>query len=149
MLVSVDSGPALVVCNTCRLSSSQREDSAGRRGGSLLAELLRSLLSSHRCAGQLSIQEMPCLFACSDYCTVQLRCHGKIGYVLGRFSPCPEDALALLDYVAHYLHSSEGIVPYERWPERIKSHFIVRTPPEGFTYEREGVTAPSGCGLTT
>ncbi len=137
MLTRVASGPSLIVCNTCRLSSTQREDAAGRRGGKLLAELLRALLSTHRCNGRVAIHEIPCLFACSAYCTVQLRCESKLGYVLGRFTPCPEDALALLDYAEHYVHSAEGIVPYDHWPERIKNHFIVRTAPEGFTFERQ------------
>jgi predicted metal-binding protein len=135
MLQRVDSGPALVVCTTCRLSSTGREDRTGRRGGALFADQLRTQLAAHPCNGRLDLQEMRCLFACSTFCTVQLRCAGKIGYVLGRFSPTPQDARALLDYAARYIESAEGIVPYEHWPEGVKNHFIVRTPPEGFTWQ--------------
>jgi len=139
MLVQTDPGPAIVVCNTCRLSHERREDEHGRRGCVLFAEKLRAVVASHPCAGRISIEEMPCLFACNTYCTVHIRCAGKIGYVLGRFTPSYEDARALLDYVALYAESPEGIVPYEKWPERVKNHFIVRTPPEGLVWHKDPI----------
>jgi predicted metal-binding protein len=138
MLKKIDNGPALVVCTTCRFSRTQRDDSSGRRGGALFVESLRAALRQHNCNGRLKIEEMACLFACSDHCVVQIRDDGKVGYVVGRFSPSTQDAQALLDYVAHYIDSSEGVVPYEKWPVGVKGHFIVRTPPIGFVYEWEG-----------
>ena len=132
MLEKSQTGPAIVVRTTCRFSHAQREDWQGRRGGALFAANLRAALSGHACKDRLAIQEMPCLFACSTPCAVYLRCEGKIGYVLGRFSPTHADATALLDYAAHYIASPEGVVPFAYWPEGVKGHFIVRTPPEGF-----------------
>jgi predicted metal-binding protein len=139
MLAQVEPGPSIVVCNTCRLSHDRRDDRFGRRGGSLFAEKLRSVLANHACTGYVTIEEMPCLFSCSSYCSVHIRCQGKIGYVLGRFAPTEENARALLDYVEHYRKSPEGIVPYENWPEGVKNHFIVRTPPENMVWRRDPI----------
>ena len=33
MLIPVEDGPAVVACNTCRLSKDAREDETGQRGG--------------------------------------------------------------------------------------------------------------------
>ncbi|MGV3769946.1 MAG: DUF1636 domain-containing protein [Sphingobium phenoxybenzoativorans] len=132
MLTQVDNVPAVVVCNTCRHSREAREDSEGVRGGARLAEALRSAQASDPAYATVAVQEMPCLFACSEFCTVHLRAPGKLGYVLGRFTPDADSARAILDYAAHYAESPHGRVPFAKWPEGVKGHFIVRTPPEAF-----------------
>lgn len=78
---------------------------------------------------------MPCLFACGAHCTVYIRSSRRLGYILGRFSPVHSDALALLDYLAEYLDTADGVVPYARWPEGVKGHFLVRVPPDGFVWD--------------
>ena len=80
----------------------------------------------------IAVQEMACLFACQDHCTVHLRAPGKVSYVLGRFNPDEDAARAILDYAVHHAASEEGQVRYADWPEGVKGHFITRTPPEGF-----------------
>ncbi|OCC24188.1 metal-binding protein [Croceicoccus estronivorus] len=132
MLMPVSTGPAVVVCNTCRNSANAREDEHGVRGGARLADALRAVQGSDSRYTAIAIQEMPCLFACSDYCTVHLRAPGKINYVMGRFVPGEDAARAILDYAAHYALSEFGQVPYADWPEGVKGHFITRSPPEGF-----------------
>jgi predicted metal-binding protein len=124
-------GPSLVVCNTCRVSEADREDADGRRGGAILADALRAEAEGDARLAALAIEEMPCLFNCTQHCSVHLRAPGKIGYVLGRFEPTHAAAQAILDYAAAYLESEEGVVPYRRWPEGVKGHFIVRIPPPG------------------
>ena len=123
---------ALVVCSTCRFSAEAREDGEGRRGGALLAEALHLARANDERFAEVAVHEMPCLFACSRHCTVQLRAPGKVGYVLGDFVPGAEAAQALLEYAAHHAASEEGRVPYRDWPAGVKGHFIVRTPPEGY-----------------
>jgi predicted metal-binding protein len=135
MLRSVDDGPAVVVCSTCRHSSDAREDGEGLRGGQQLAHALHALREAEPRYGHIAVQPMPCLFACSDYCTVHLRAPGKVGYVLGRFSPDEASARAILDYAVAYAESDHGRVPYGAWPEGVKGHFIVRVPPAGFIAE--------------
>jgi predicted metal-binding protein len=127
LLREADDGPAVVVCNTCRVSADEREDADGVRGGALLAAALREIAEGTGVA----IQEMPCLFNCAQHCSIHLRAPGKIGYVLGRFEPTAEAARAILDYAVAYAASDEGVVPYRQWPEGVKGHFIVRVPPAG------------------
>lgn len=127
LLREADNGPAVVVCNTCRLSAEDRETPDGVSGGALLASALREIADGTGVA----IQEMPCLFNCDQHCSIHLRAAGKIGYVLGRFEPTAEAARAILDYAMAYATSEEGVVPYRQWPEGVKGHFIVRVPPAG------------------
>ncbi len=128
MLKPVDGRPAIVVCSTCRFTADERDGPDGRRGGAVFAEAVRRAAAEDG----FEVQEMACLFACSQRCVVHLRAEGKIGYVLGRFEPTGEAARAVVDYFRFYLESAEGIVPYKDWPEGVKGHFLVRVPPGGF-----------------
>jgi len=132
MLQPVEPGPAVVVCSTCRLSDEAREDDGGRRGGALLAEALRAVQRDAPEFAGVAIQDMPCLFACKRHCAIHVRAPGKVGYVLGDFTPDREAAAAILAYAARHASSEQGVVRYADWPEGVKGHFIVRTPPEGY-----------------
>jgi predicted metal-binding protein len=135
MLVPVDDGPAIVACNTCRHSTDAREDAAGKRGGAQMVAALRSVQESDARYAGVAVQEMPCLFACTDFCTIHLRAPGKVSYVLGRFTPDEDAATAILDYAVHYAASEHGRVPFKQWPQGVKGHFITRTPPPGYVAE--------------
>lgn len=132
MLRAVETGPAVVACSTCRLSADARENAGGQRGGALLAAALRDVQAAEPALAGVAIHEMPCLFACQRHCVVQIRAPGKVGYVLGGFAPDRDAARAILEYAARHGESAEGVVPYGDWPDGVKGHFIVRTPPEGF-----------------
>src|ERR1700683_1326015 len=103
MFRSTASKTSLVVCSTCRFSESAREDGEGQRGGTLFTQTLTGALAHHSCRGLLAIEPMQCLFACGSHCTAYVRSDGRFGYILGRFHPTPEHAIALLDYIAQYL----------------------------------------------
>ncbi|WP_165187074.1 DUF1636 domain-containing protein [Caulobacter soli] len=124
-------GASLVVCNTCRFSAEDREDANGVRGGAHLVAALRAQKDGDARLDDLAVEEMPCLFNCTQHCSIHVRSPGKIGYVLGRFEPTAEAARAILDYAIAYMASEEGVVPYRQWPEGVKGHFIVRVPPVG------------------
>ena len=134
MLRSLPAAASLVVCSTCRLSKEARGDAQGRSGGELFLLALSEALADHPCRERIDIQAMPCLFACSSHCTLYIRGGARLGYILGRFMPSRSDAEALLDYVAQYLDSDDGVVPYGSWPAAIKGHFLVRVPPDGFIW---------------
>lgn len=134
-LKPVAPGPAVVACNTCRRAADFRTDADGVTGGAALVAALRHVQAEDPGYGVVDVQEMPCLFACQDFCTVHLRAPGKIGYVLGRFEPDEASARAILDYAVRYAVSEIGQVPYRDWPEGVKGHFITRTPPEGYVAE--------------
>ena len=131
LLRPVGDGPGLVVCNTCRVSAEAPRDARGATGGALLFAHLQIEARGDPRLAALSIEDMPCLFNCTQHCSIHLRAPGKIGYVLGRFEPTREAARAILDYALAYMDSPEGSVPYRQWPEGVKGHFIVRTPPVG------------------
>lgn len=135
MLKPVEDGPAVVACNTCRFSREARDDGEGVRGGARLVEALHAVRASDSRYDGVAVQEMPCLFACSEFCTVHLRAPGKVGYVLGRFTPDEDAARAILDYAVHYAASDHGRVPFADWPQGVRGHFITRTPPPGFVAE--------------
>jgi predicted metal-binding protein len=125
----------VVACNTCRHSAEDRDGPDGRRGGAKLAEALRRVQASDPAYAEVAVADMPCLFACGDFCTVHLRGPGKVGYVLGRFAPDEEAARAILDYARAYADSEWGQVQFRDWPQGVKGHFLTRTPPEGFVVE--------------
>lgn len=135
MLKQAEAGPAVVVCNTCRHGPDAREDGEGVRGGARLAQALQAVKQGDPRYDAVAVQEMACLFACKDFCTVHLRAPDKVGYVLGRFTPDEDAARAILDYAVHYAQSQHGQVPFKQWPEGVKGHFITRTPPPGYLVE--------------
>lgn len=135
MLTRVDPGPAVVVCNTCRHSREAQVDAEGVRGGARLVEALKQIQAKNPRYAGIAVQEMPCLFACQDFCTIHLRAPDKVGYVLGRFGGDAESARAILDYAVLHAASEHGRVPFSLWPEGVKGHFITRTPPPGFVAE--------------
>jgi len=135
ILTAVEDGPAVVACNTCRFSAAAREDDEGVRGGARLVTALRDVQRSDPGYAGIAVQEMPCLFACTDHCTVHIRAPGKVGYVLGRFTADEASARAILDYAARHAASEEGRVPFREWPQGVKGHFIVRMPPSGYVAE--------------
>jgi predicted metal-binding protein len=135
ILTPVDDRPAIVACNTCRFSADAREDAAGVRGGARLVAALRAVQASDPRYEAIAVQEMPCLFSCTEHCTVHIRAPGKVGYVLGRFAPDEHSARAILDYAVHHAASEEGRVAFRDWPQGVKGHFIVRVPPPGFVAE--------------
>ena len=135
MLKPVADGPAIVVCNTCRHSADSREDDEGLRGGAALARTLRTAKDADPRYAGIALQEMPCLFACQQFCTIHLRAPDKVGYVLGRFVADADAARAILDYAVAYAASEMGQVPFREWPAGVKGHFITRTPPPGFVVE--------------
>ncbi|MGA1799120.1 DUF1636 domain-containing protein [Sphingomonas sp. 4RDLI-65] len=135
MLKPVENRVAVVACNTCRHSAEVRNDADGKRGGARLVEALRTVQAGDPAYAEVAVQEMPCLFACQDFCTIHLRAPAKVGYVLGRFEPTEDSARAILDYARLYGESAFGQVPFKQWPQGVKGHFITRTPPEGFVVE--------------
>ena len=132
MLQPVEPGAAVVVCSTCRISAELREDEGGQRGGVLLAQAMREVQAQEPALSGVVVQEMPCLFACKRHCVIHVRAPGKVGYVLGDFTPDRNAAHAILAYAVRHAASEEGVVRYADWPDGVKGHFIVRTPPEGY-----------------
>ena len=115
----------IIVCTTCR--GPGRVDGVG---AAFAGELAR-LAAGPAYAG-VTVTPAVCLWSCGQGASAQLRSAERTGYVMGGFVAA--DAAALLDFAAVYAGTSDGEVPYDRWPPGVLGHFIARTPPPGATF---------------
>ncbi|WP_337189149.1 DUF1636 domain-containing protein [Phenylobacterium sp.] len=120
----------IVVCSTCRFAEDQRDDPAGVSGGQRLFEALEAAARDSRFA-ELRVSQVECLWSCAQHCNIHLRAPGKCSYVAGRFSPDGREAADILEFALAYAESADGAVPYRRWPQGVRGHFITRSPPGG------------------
>ena len=118
----------IFVCDTCRFSKADRVGPGGRTGGELLAAKIESIAAEDE---EFEIRRHSCLMGCDRHCNVAVTSAGKLTYVLGMFTPTDASAEAIIDYARHYSDSPNGVVPYKRWPQGVKGHFVARIPPLG------------------
>ena len=116
----------LTVCTTCNSAASNPAANEGRSGGSRLAEALEQQAAGRPGAPRIVRHE--CLWACAHSCAILIRSKGRTGYLAGRFEPSGTAAAAILDWTTAYGESPDGQVPYAKWPEGMKGHFIARIP---------------------
>jgi predicted metal-binding protein len=116
----------LTVCVTCKFAEGQAFDANGTTGGELLAAAIEDGAAHRRGAPQVVRHE--CLWACAHSCAVLIESRGRTGYLAGRFAPDAAAAEALLDWSEAYGQTPDGEVPYARWPQGMKGHFIARIP---------------------
>jgi predicted metal-binding protein len=121
VLKPASSGPALIVCSTCR-----GPDGATGGGAALLKALLRL---GRALETEVAVETMACLWSCGAGASVQLRAPGKIGYVMGGFAAA--DASDILAFATAYAATEDGDVPFDQWPKGVLGHFIARIPPPG------------------
>jgi len=115
----------LFVCETCGYDSANPD---ATRPGELFARSLEQRLSQQPLPA-FELKRTKCLMACKRFCNVHLRAPGKLGYVIGDFTPDAEAAETLLDYCGKYQISETGQVPFSTWPPGIKGKFVARVPP--------------------
>src|SRR3546814_15540380 len=120
MRTPVEDGPAVVACSTCALSKNAREDDKDVRVGARLVEALRAVQASDCRYAGIMVQEMPCLFACTEFCTLHLRALGKVGYVLRRFAADAVAPGANTAYAVHHAASEHGLVQIGRASCRVR-----------------------------
>ena len=114
----------LITCATC---AGAERDARGRSGGERLLEALQAA----RAAGvgpALTLSSVRCLWSCARSCAVYLRAPERPGYILCGLAPDDSSARALLEYAELYAQSSDGAVPYKRWPDALRGHFLCRVP---------------------
>jgi predicted metal-binding protein len=121
--VEVNLPVTITVCDTCKRDDWQaetRSDTDGER----LAEALERLTKVQK---DVNIVRHSCLMGCERACNVAIQ--GRpLTYVLGKFEPGEESALAIVDYARLYGESETGQVPYKMWPQGVKGHFVARIP---------------------
>ncbi len=117
----------ITICSTCRHMGRDLPEGAPRDGERLGEMIARRAPED----GNLRIRHVACLMGCDHGCNVAIQAEGKLSYVLGRFAPEEEAAAAILAYAALHAASPSGQVPFRRWPQGVKGHFIARIPPLG------------------
>jgi predicted metal-binding protein len=115
----------LICCETC--GSADRETHGSSRGEQLLAQL-RTLHRAQHASLDARISSVRCLWACSRSCALHIRSAGRHGYILCELDAGADTAQALLEYASLYAESADGAVPYKRWPQALRGHFLCRVP---------------------
>ena len=120
------------VCVTCRSGDVPEGE---LRPGQRLYGALEAVLRER--AGELPVRIEPveCLSVCKRPCTVAVSSRGRWTYVYGDLDPETGPA-AILDGVARYAGSPDGIVPWRERPVEFRKGVIARIPPVS--------TAPEG-----
>jgi predicted metal-binding protein len=128
------SNSTLLVCQSCRLSDQDDENSLA--DGALLLNQLLTLHQQSSRQAELEIQPVSCLLTCRQPCAVALQSANKCTYLFTHL-PLLESAEALIQFSELYLDSQDGNVPWKKIPEILKTNTIARIPFIGQVIEDE------------
>ena len=107
---------ALVICTTC----------ADGRGQALLEAIENEALARDV---TLAVRGQACMAACRQSCTAALQGRGKHSYLFGQLAPDEACVDALLAVAAQHAEPGDGLLAWDRRPERLKSGIVARLPP--------------------
>ena len=113
----------LYVCTTCRREGDASE--GPRAGARLFAALCERAGDAHRA---VRIEPIECLSGCKRPCTVAVASAGRWTYVYGDLDPA-ESAGIILDGVAAYAGTPDGLVPWRERPAAFRTGAVARIPP--------------------
>ena len=119
----------LMICQTCRKIGGESAEGdapdAPRPGARLLAQI-----AAHDLPEGVQLRAVDCLSACSRGCTIALSGGPeRWSYVYGDLDPDLHGP-AILEGVARYAASIDGLVPWRERPEVFRKHSIARLPPQ-------------------
>jgi predicted metal-binding protein len=106
----------LVICTTC----------AGGQGQALLEAVENEALARD---WPLPIRGQACMAACKQSCTAALQGVGKHSYLFGQLAPDAACVAALLAVAAQHAEPGDGLLAWDRRPDRLKSGLVARLPP--------------------
>ena len=112
----------LYVCTTCRAEG----DASGVRAGARLLDALKEAAAEAKPG--LRIEGVECLSVCKRPCTVAVASSGRWTYVYGDLDAATS-ARTILDGVARYAGTVDGIVPWRERPEAFRKGVVARIPP--------------------
>ncbi|WP_244479857.1 MULTISPECIES: DUF1636 domain-containing protein [unclassified Methylobacterium] len=113
----------LYVCATCRTAGDASEPRAGAR----LLAALQDAVSAGGHPG-ITVESVECLSVCKRPCTVAVASQGRWTYVYGDLDPVAS-AGTILDGVALYAETPDGIVPWKARPQEFRKGVVARLPP--------------------
>ena len=107
---------ALVICTTC----------AEGRGQALLEAVENEALARD---WTLPVRGQACMAACKQSCTAALQGAGKHSYLFGQLQPDATCVDALLAVAAQHAEPGDGLLGWDRRPDRLKGGLVARLPP--------------------
>ena len=106
----------LIICTTC----------ADGQGQQLLEAVENEALARD---AVLTIRGQACMAACERSCTAALQGAGKHSYLFGNLAADEACAAAMLAVAAEHAESADGLLAWDRRPERLKGGLVARLPP--------------------
>ena len=112
----------LLVCTTCKMGQPVLE------GETCLGAQLFEAIEAGDLPEGVTLRGVECFSNCDYGCSITLRGGAqRWSYVYGKLDP--EKADLVLDGVARYRATSDGLVPWRERPEHFRKNCIARIPP--------------------
>lgn len=112
----------LLVCTTCKMGQPVLE------GETCLGEQLYAALADGEMPEGVTLKGVECFSNCNEGCSVALRGGAaRWSYVYGRLDP--DKVGIVLEGVARYRATADGLVPWRERPEHFRKNCIARIPP--------------------
>jgi predicted metal-binding protein len=118
----------LFVCQSCHSSEERPEHQPA--DGKRLLEQLNTLSTEQLQSDEFGIQPVACLWTCGQPCAVAFSTPRKPTYLFTNL-PTDETASALLQFGKLYRDRKTGNVPWEQFPEALKSVSVAKIPAVG------------------
>ncbi|MEM1188367.1 MAG: DUF1636 domain-containing protein [Pseudomonadota bacterium] len=117
----------LHVCTSCRPKGFPREPQENRPGYKLYEEL-RAAVQKSELRNRVDLRPAQCLSLCPRPCGIALSAPGAWSYLFGEQRP-GESVADILECLATYLDSGDGLMPRDRRPNSLRATILGRVPP--------------------
>ncbi|CAN5438011.1 hypothetical protein BH11PSE9_BH11PSE9_05870 [soil metagenome] len=117
----------ILVCTTCRPVGASRE--LPPAGQALLDAV--TALHAETDAVDLQVRGIACMSGCARSCTVALQASGKPTYYFGDLSADAETAAQVIACARLHAQNSDGALPRNERPERLRSGILAKLPALG------------------
>ena len=112
----------LLVCTTCKMGQPVEE------GDSCLGAQLYQAIEDSDLPEGVTLKKVECFSNCGQGCSVAMRGgDARWSYVYGKLDP--SSVGIVLDGVARYRATDDGLVPWRERPEHFRKNCIARIPP--------------------
>ncbi|MFQ3312676.1 MAG: putative metal-binding protein [Colwellia sp.] len=117
----------LHVCTSCRALGSVREP-IEKRAGFKLYQALRTMFNESKLSHQVEVKPTECLSLCPRPCAIAFSSAGAWSYLFGDQHP-EKSAGDIVECIALYLDTPEGIMPRKTRPKTLRGSILGRVPP--------------------
>ncbi|MBE9112564.1 DUF1636 family protein [Nodosilinea sp. LEGE 07298] len=125
----------LFICRSCHQSEQRLPGQPA--DGAVLCDRIQVLHQTWSRQSELEVRSVDCLWTCDHPCSIALLGDNKPTYALAKVlvkgKNHNEIAEAVLQLSEHYLDSKKGNIPWQQFPEVLKTEFIARIPPVSFS----------------